>query len=339
MRRRGITLLVGTLMLIVLVVLAWNIKVPYVELGPGPTWDTLGKDNGKEIISVQGAPTSDSQGQLRMVTVGVLDDITLWQALRGWLAGDDSVVPREVVYPPDKTTDQVNQQNAQDFQRSEDSATMAALRELGYPVIVSVGQVADGAAATGHLQAGDVITSVNGTAVTSGTKLQQLITAKPAGTDLTFGYTRAGTPGTTTFAAKDDGGTPRVGITIQETQPSPITVNIALANVGGPSAGLMFALGIIDKVEPQDLTGGIKIAGTGEIDEDGNVGIIGGIDHKMVAAKRDGATVFLVPAGNCAEALDHQVKGLELVKVQTLDGALDALSTLRAHGTPPACTK
>lgn len=339
MRRRGVTLLVGTLMLVVLVVLAWNIKVPYVELGPGPTWDTLGKDNGKEIISVQGAPTSDSQGQLRMVTVGVLDDITLWQALRGWLAGDDSVVPREVVYPPDKTTDQVNQQNAQDFQRSEDSATTAALRELGYPVIVSVGQVADGAAATGHLQAGDVITSVNGTAVTSGTKLQQLITAKPAGTDLTFGYTRAGTPGTTTFAAKNDGGTPRIGVTIQESQPSPITVNIALANVGGPSAGLMFALGIIDKVEPQDLTGGIKIAGTGEIDEDGNVGVIGGIDHKMVAAKRDGATVFLVPAGNCAEALDHQVKGLELVKVQTLDGALAALATLRAHGTPPPCTK
>ncbi len=339
MRRRGATLLVGTVMLIVLAVLAWNVKVPYVELGPGPTWDTLGKDGGKDIISVQGAPTSTSAGQLRMVTVGVLDNISLWQALRGWIAGDDSVVPREVVYPPDQTTDQVNQQNAEDFQQSENSATTAALRELGYPVIVSVGEVTAGGTATGHLQVGDVITSVNGTPVTSGSKLTELIKAKPAGTDLTFGYTRGGVAGTTTFAAKDDSGTPRVGITIKESQPSPITVNISLANVGGPSAGMMFALGIVDKVEPADLTGGLKIAGTGEIDEDGNVGIIGGIDHKMVAAKRDGATIFLVPAGNCAEALAHPVKGLELVKVSTLDDALGALQTLRNHGTPTPCTK
>src|SRR4051812_34609071 len=147
MRRRGITLLVGTVMLITLVVLAWNVKVPYVELGPGPTWDTLGKDNGTEIITVNGAPTSKSAGQLRMTTVGVLDDISLWQALRGWIAGDDSVVPREVVYPPDKTTDQIDQQNAQDFTQSQNSATTAALRELGYPVTVEVTEVVAGGAA------------------------------------------------------------------------------------------------------------------------------------------------------------------------------------------------
>jgi len=339
MRRRGITLLVGTVMLIVLIVFAWNVKVPYVELGPGPTWDTLGKDNGTEIITVAGAPTSTSAGQLRMTTVGVLDDISLWQALRGWIAGDDSVVPREVVYPPDKTTDQIDQQNAQDFTQSQNSATTAALRELGYPVLVSVTDVVAGGAAAGHLQAGDVITSVDGTPVTSATKLTGLIKAKPTGTPLTVGYTRAGAPGTASIAAKDDNGTPRIGISIKESQPSPITVNISLANVGGPSAGLMFALGIVDKVQPADLTGGLKIAGTGEIDEDGNVGIIGGIDHKMVAAKRDGASVFLVPAGNCAEALDHQVRGLQLVKVTTLDDALHQLETLRAHGTPTACTR
>jgi PDZ domain-containing protein len=326
-------------MLLALIVLAWNVKVPYVELGPGPTWDTLGRDNGKEIITVNGAPTSNSAGQLRMTTVGVLDDISLWQALRGWVSGDDSVVPREVVYPPDKTTDQVNQQNAEDFQQSQNSATTAALRELGYPVTVSVDQVSAGGAAAGHLRAGDVITSVDGTAVTSATMLTDLVKAKPSGTTLAIGYTRGGVAGTTSIATKDDNGTPRLGISIKESQPSPITVNISLANVGGPSAGLMFALGIIDKVKPEDLTGGLRIAGTGEIDEEGKVGIIGGIDHKMVAAKRDGATVFLVPAGNCAEALDHLVKGLELVKVNTLDDALGALSTLRAHGTPTACTR
>jgi PDZ domain-containing protein len=338
-RRRGATLLVGTVLLIVLVVLAWWVPVPYVEEGPGPTWDTLGKDGGKEIITVQGAPASNSAGQLRMVTVGVLDDISLWQALRGWLSGDDSVVPREVVYPPDKTTDQVNQQNAEDFQQSQNSATTAALRELGYPVMVTVGEVTAGAPADGRLQVGDVVTAVDGTKVTSGSKLTQLIKAKPAGTPLAVNYTRNGVAASTTITAKDDNGTPRVGISIKESQPSPITVSFSLANVGGPSAGLMFALGIVDKVDPADLTGGKKIAGTGEIDEDGNVGIIGGIPHKMVAAKRDGATVFLVPAGNCAEALDHPVKGLRLVKVNTLDDALSALSTLRAGGNPTPCTR
>ncbi len=339
MRRRGATLLVGTVMLIVLVVLAWNVKVPYVELGPGPTWDTLGKDHGKDIISISGAPATSSAGQLRMTTVGVVDDISLWQALTGWVSGNDSVVPREVVYPPDKTTDQINQQNAEDFQQSENSATVAALRELGYPVIVTVDQITEGGAAVGKLQSGDIITSVDGTPVTSGSKLTELIRAKPAGTALTIGYTRSGASATASVTSKDDSGTPRIGISIKESQPSPITVNIALANVGGPSAGLMFALGIIDKVEPADLTGGLKIAGTGEIDENGTVGVIGGIDHKMVAAKRDKATVFLVPAGNCAEALDHQVKGLQLVKVTTLDSALAELKTLRAHGTPTPCTK
>jgi Lon-like protease len=338
-RRRGATLLVGTVVLVALIVLAWWVKVPYVIEGPGPTWNTLGTDGGKQIITVEGAPTSSSAGQLRMTTVGVLDDISLWQALRGWLSSDDSVVPREVVYPPDKTTDQVNQQNAEDFQQSQNSATTAALRELGYPVIVTVGDVVAGSPASDHLQTGDVVTSVNGTKVTSGSALTQLIKSKPAGTPLEIGYTRNGVAGTTSVTAKDDNGTPRIGISVKESQPSPITVNIALANVGGPSAGLMFALGIVDKVDPTDLTGGIKIAGTGEIDEDGNVGIIGGIPHKMVAAKRDGATVFLVPAGNCAEALDHPVNGLQLVKVTTLDDALHQLSTLRAHGTPTPCTK
>jgi Lon-like protease len=326
-------------MLVALIVLGWWVKVPYVIEGPGPTWNTLGDDGDKPIISVQGAPTSTSAGELRMTTVGVLSDISLWQALRGWISSDNSVVPREVVYPPDKTTDQVNQQNAEDFRQSQDSATMAALRELGYPVIVSVGDVVDGSAASGHLQAGDVLTSVNGTKVTSGSAFTQLVRSKPAGTPLEFGYTRNGVAGTTSFAARNDNGTTRLGISIKESQPSPITVNIRLANVGGPSAGLMFALGIVDKVEPADLTGGLKIAGTGEIDADGNVGIIGGIPHKMVAAKRAGATVFLVPAGNCAEALDHQVRGLQLIKVTTLDDALAQLSTLRAHGTPTACTK
>lgn len=343
MRRRGATLLSGALLLAILVVLAWQVQVPYVELGPGPTWDTLGRDKGHDVIQISGAPTSTSGGQLRMVTVGVTDHISLWEALRGWANGEEAVVPREVIYPPGQTEQQVNQQNEQDFKESQSSAETAALRILGYPVRVSVQQVNAGAPAQGHLQDGDVITSVDGKPVTSMQKLQELIRSKPVGSALAIGYTRGGAAGTTTIATVKAGQsgeqskTPVIGISVEQQQPNPLKITISLSDVGGPSAGLMFSLGIIDKVKPEDLTGGLRIAGTGSIDDEGNVGAIGGIPQKMVAARRDGATIFLVPASNCAEAVDNAVPGLRLVKVSTLSGALDALQTLRQGGSPPAC--
>ncbi len=341
MKRRGATLLAGAVVLVVLVVLSFvGIKVPYVELGPGPTWDTLGKDHGKDVISISGGSVTESKGQLRMVTVGVQDDLSLWQAIQGWLSPDDAVVPREVIYPPDESQQQVDQQNAQDFKDSQNSAETAALRELGYPVQVTISDVSAGAPAQGHLQKDDVITTVDGQKVTSAQKLTQLIRAKPAGTALTIGYTRAGAAGTTTVtSAKADDGNPRIGVTVGQKQPSPYQISFSLQDVGGPSAGLMFSLGIIDKLEPQDLTGGLDIAGTGTIDDEGNVGAIGGIAQKMRGAKRDGAKYFLAPADNCGEAVANAVSGLEIVKVATLDDALKALQVLRDHGTPTLCSK
>ncbi|MBO0885252.1 MAG: hypothetical protein J2P17_33970, partial [Mycobacterium sp.] len=136
---------------------------------------------------------------------------------------------------------------------------------------------------------------------------------------------------------KADDGSPRIGIELDQRQPNPYKITIALNDVGGPSAGLMFSLGIIDKVKPEDLTGGKHIAGTGTIDDDGHVGPIGGIAQKLRAAKRDTATIFLVPADNCAEAVANAVPGLELVKVGTLGEALAALQKLRSGGTPTLC--
>jgi PDZ domain-containing protein len=335
-----VTLLVGAVVLIVLVVGSFvGIKVPYVELGPGPTWNTLGTDHGKQLIAVSGGSTSDSKGQLRMVTVGVEDDISLWQAIRGWLDPSDAVVPREVIYPPDQTRQEVDQQNQQDFKASQSSAETAALRELGYPVQVLVQAVTAGQPAEGHLRAGDVITTVDGQPVTTATRLTSLIRAKPAGTALTIGYTRGGTAATTSISSgKAPDGTPRIGIQVEQKQPSPFQITFSLDDVGGPSAGLMFSLGIVDKLTPDDLTGGTTIAGTGTIDDEGAVGAIGGIAQKMRGARRDGATVFLSPADNCAEAVANAVPGLELVKVSTLDDALNALKTLRQHGTPTLCS-
>jgi len=340
MRRRGATVLVGAALLVLLLWQSMVVRVPYVELGPGPTVDTLGTADGHPVIQVTGATTSNSGGQLRLVTVSVRSDLTLFDAMRGWLESDYAVVPRELIYPPDKTEQQVDQENAQDFKQSQTSAETAALRKLGYPVHVTVKDITKGAPADGQLQSGDVVEAVDGTPVTSAERLTELIRAKPAGTPRTVGITRAGATRTLTFAAaKADDGTPRIGITVEQNQPHPFTLKIDLDRIGGPSAGLMFALGIVDKLDPTDLTGGMVVAGTGEIDDEGRVGPIGGIAQKLVAAKAARARAFLTPAANCAEALGAAQPGLPLVKVSTLDDALAGLQALRDHRQPTLCTR
>jgi PDZ domain-containing protein len=340
MRRRGATVLLGG---IVLAVLLWQafftVKVPYVALGPGPTVNTLGQADKHDVINISGTPVSTSKGQLRLVTVSVTSDLTLFDAVKGWLQHDYAVVPRELIYPPNQTEQQVDQQNAQEFKDSQTSAETAALRELGYPVQVTVKEVKTGTPADGVLRVGDVITSVDGTRVTTATKLTELIRAKPAGTARTVGYTRNGAPATVTLTPRAEDGSPRIGVTVEQKQPHPFDLKIDLDRIGGPSAGLMFTLGIIDKVEPDDLTGGKVIAGTGTIDDEGNVGPIGGVPQKLVAAKRDGAKIFLTPAGNCAEAVANAVPGLPMARVATLDDALGALTALREHRQPALCPR
>jgi Lon-like protease len=118
---------------------------------------------------------------------------------------------------------------------------------------------------------------------------------------------------------------------------SDVKVTLRLADVGGPSAGLMFSLGIVDKLDSPALTGGRTIAGTGTISAAGTVGAVGGVPLKMLAAKRDGATAFLVPRDECSEAAPERPAGLRLIPVTNLNGALGALNTLRAGGQPPSC--
>jgi PDZ domain-containing protein len=151
-------------------------------------------------------------------------------------------------------------------------------------------------------------------------------------------YTRGGVGATAGVATgKADDGNPRLGVVIEQKQNAPFDVKFDLDRIGGPSAGLMFTLGVIDMVQPDDLTGGLHIAGSGTIDDEGNVGPIGGIPQKLRGAKRDKATVFLTPAANCAEALANAVPGLPMVKVATVDDALAALQALREKRTPATC--
>ncbi|WBB79359.1 PDZ domain-containing protein [Micromonospora sp. WMMD882] len=337
MRRRGVTVLLGALLTTLLSIGVLAAPIPYVVLGPGPTVDTLGTENGEEIIKITGRETSSSAGQLRLTTVGVQPSVKLRSALAGWFSPDRAVVPRELVYPPGQSREQVEERNAEEFTASQTSAETAALRELGFPVQVVVRTVAADGPSGGALQPGDLLTTIDGQPVTSASGLTGLIRARPAGAALEVGYTRAGAPGVATVTSRESDGRPRIGIEVEQRQPHPFTLEIDLGDIGGPSAGLMFALGIVDKLEPDDLTGGKIIAGTGTIDDEGNVGPIGGIAQKLVGAKQAGAVVFLVPEANCAEAVRNAQPDLPLLRVGSLDEALTSLAAVRTGGEAARC--
>ena len=339
MRRRGVTVILGALITALLAVGVMAFPLPYVVLKPGPTVNTLGSDNGKEVIQVTKTETSTSKGQLRLTTVGVQPSVELVWAIRGWFSDEQAVVPRDLIYPPDRSEQQVEQQNAEEFKSSQSSAETVALRKLGYPEQTFVTEVTADGPSAGRLQKDDMITSIDGKKVAGPAELTQLIQSKPAGTSLTVGYTRGGKAGTAKIVSEtlETGGKPRIGVGIESRQQTPFEVNIDLDEIGGPSAGLMFTLGIIDKLKPEDLTGGKIIAGTGTIDAAGNVGPIGGIPQKLVGAKDAGAQLFLVPADNCAEAVRNAVPGLPMAEVATVDDALTALQTFTSGGTPKTC--
>ena len=341
--RRALTLLLATVLAVGLAMAGVLAPVPYVSLSPGPAYDTLGKTAGASVITIVGRPTFPTDGRLDLLTVSVADRITLLQALRGWLSSREQVVPREILFPADQSRAQVDQQNAQQMRQSQDAATTAALTELGVPATrtVVVSSVQPGGTAAGQLQAGDVLTTVDGTKVTSATDLRAAIGRHAPGQAVTVGYLRSGKPGIVTIPtarSTDPPVRPVIGIAPEDRSDFPVKVTISLRDVGGPSAGLMFALGIIDKLGKDSLTGGRTVAGTGEISNDGKVGPIGGVTEKLLAAKGAGAAVFLVPTDNCGALKgDPNLKGITLIKVGTLKEALTGLRTLRDGGTPASC--
>ena len=200
-------------------------------------------------------------------------------------------------------------------------------------------QADKGFPAYGVLEAGDVITKVNGQPVTSPAALTRLITAHPAGSTLTVTVTRNGQAKQLQVQTKQSGGRPVMGVEIGGRYDFPFQVKISVGDIGGPSAGMMFALGIVDKLTKMDLTAGRFIAGTGEIEANGKVDPIGGIQQKMIGARNAGATIFLTPAANCADTKGAVPAGLRLVKVSTLNQAVTYLEALKS-GHPqsvPSC--
>lgn len=234
--------------------------LPFSLTQPGLTANVLGENKGEPVITISGAPTRDTSGQLRMTTITATSpdtDVRLGDVIDAWFSTDQAVMPRDSVYPSGRSTQEIQQYNSEQMQESQDAATEAALNYLN-------------------------------------------------------------------LNDKD------------------IDVSLKLADVGGPSAGLLFSLGIIDKLKGDgsggDLTGGRNIAGTGTIDAAGKVGAVGGVSLKTQAARRDGATVFLVPKAECADAKAELPKGLRLIPVTTLKATVNALKSLDSgEGAVPSC--
>lgn len=346
MSRRTLTLLLASLLAVGMTLVAAVARVPYVALAPGPIFNTLGQYDGKPVVSVTGRKTYEDTGNLSLTTISVVTRLTLIEALKGWFEHDLAVVPRDVIYPPDRTDEEVREQDKAAMRDSQDTATTAALRQLGVPGKVHV--VIDGvdakAPAAGRLKADDELVSIDGTRVTDSKQLRELIGRRKPGDPVRVSYLRGGraadlTLVTSSATNKDGSVRPVIGVQTRERTDYPVKVSISLMEVGGPSAGLMFALAILEKLQPGSLTDGRFIAGTGTIDNDGEVGPIGGIQQKLIGARAKGATVFLVPAGNCAEAVSGPPDGLTLIRVDTLKSALTELQKLRSGAATTPCRR
>lgn len=347
MPRRAVTFVTAAVLVVLLALGGALLPVPYVALLPGPTKNVLGKVDGQPLISISGHETYAASGHLNLVTVAYqggpgyqLDVIT---ALRGWIDPEIAVVPQQVLFPESQTAEEVRRTTSRKMRQSQQTAAVAAVRELGLPVdaTVTVGRVVKGYPAQGALRKGDVLVAVDGEKISGPAEVSEAVSAKKPGDTVTFTVKREGEQSRVRVRTKQSPANPdkaMVGIYMATDYQYPLDVSIRINEIGGPSAGLMFALGIVDKLTKGDLTGGTFVAGTGTISPTGKVGAIGGIAQKMAGARSDGAKVFLTPAKNCAEAVKSKPAGMRLVKTTTLHDARESLQQLQSSGgSVPTC--
>lgn len=340
--------------LFLLFCLANVIDTPYVLLSPGPTYDTLGKYSGRAIVEISGTKTYPTAGELDMTTVtesgGPDEGVSVVEAVWGLLDNETTVLPRDLVYEPDSTLEEDILEGQVDFNSSQSDATAAALRYLEKPINTDVAVLGIGllAPAYDRLQPGDRIISVNGDLIEKPSEVVAAIRKQPIGfvhkilvhrgnRDVKVKVKSVKHYDDIPETNKDESQTPYIGITVGYLYSAEFPITFHLDRVGGPSAGTMFALAIVDKLTPGWLTGGKIIAGTGTISPSGKVGPIGGIEHKMQGAKRNGAELFIAPESNCDEILGHVPKGLTVASVSTLAEAVDALKAHTAGKPVPLC--
>ncbi|HVV29287.1 MAG TPA: PDZ domain-containing protein [Mycobacteriales bacterium] len=344
MSRRTLATAIAGAAVVALTIALFVVPVPYAILSPGPVCNTLGAPtapcpsvlNAASLITVSPASKDHpSTAKLGATTVSVrTGEPSIAEALGAWFSDGKAVVPREVIVPPGQSQQQVSEQGAAEMRGAQDSAVVAAEAALGLNHVV-IASVTGGSAAQGVLAVGDRITALDGTAVTSADQLQALSlrNTDPA-KQFRIDIVRDGSSKQVVLQRKPDPktGTLIFGIGLKDVAAGvQVKVTLDPNAVGGPSAGLMLALGVYDRLTPGELAGSAIVAGTGTIDGAGVVGPIGGIQQKMYAARHDfHATVFLAPAGDCSDAKGAIPHGLQVVKVSTFSDALHALAAVKA---------
>ena len=344
MEQRSAVLLIAGFATVLLAAALAFIPVPYAVFGPGPVINTLGEVKGRRLISVTGRQAYPTTGTLDMTTVRVFGGpgtrISLLSVLTAWISDKRAAVPEEAVFPPGQSQQQTQENDRLLMVSSQESATAAALGALGIPVPtkLTIFGVSPDVPAADVLKPQDVLVEVGDTRIQDLTQLRALLQKVEPGEEVRLTVRRGNAEQElVTRTTRGEDGQTLLGVFLDPKFTFPFAVKIDIPDVSGPSAGMVFALGIIDTLTPGDLTGGKQIAGTGTIDADGKVGPIGGIPLKMVAARDIGAELFLVPAGNCEEAAAAPDPGFPLARVANLDDALKALADFEAGRTPATC--
>lgn len=345
-RRAGLTLLTVVVMVAVVAVLNL-VHVPKVIYRPGPAYDTLGEIDGKPIIDVEGLPTYPTSGTLDFTTItlsgGPRFPVSAWEWMTASLDPASSIADEEDVFPEDVTASEVREQNLELMTGSQRQAAVVALRAIGeeVPEEVKVAQVLKDAPADGVLKVNDRIVAVGDTRIQTPDDLRAVLQDVQPGRSVEFTVERDGEQRRVKVPTEEATSTDEDGVEVSRTiigiYPAsdfdlPHRVTINAGNVGGPSAGLMFSLAVYDTITEGELTGGRSFAGTGTINSEGEIGPIGGIEQKMIAAERADADYFLAPSGNCPEVVGHVPDGLKVAKVASFE---EARSVVEAVGKDP----
>ena len=308
--------------------------IPFVFFKPGVPDNVAGK-----IISIKDAKTYPINGKLFITSILVTNpDSPVFGAetLVNWAIGPHVVLPKESVYPPIQPAKKIERDSRNEMESSKVTSTAAALRYLGYDFeeVYYVSDIREYSDAIKKLKIGDVITKIDGKEINQIEEIRTSYAKKSIGDSLLITVERKDkngkvTPVTTQVILVEnldieEKERPAIGILVGTSARFPIDVDFNLPGVGGPSAGLIFAVGIVEKLTEEDLVRGRKIAGTGTITASGKVGGIGGIEEKMVGASRIGATIFIAPRENCPD-IEHVPNGLKVIPVSTLSEAIEAL--------------
>ena len=344
----------GSFILVVALIAAvFLVPVNAVIEAPGPTWNVLdnGSSSDQDVLKVSGTETYPTEGALRMTTVSVSGcpgyPVTTADLIAAWISADKRIVDRNEVCPQDQSAEQVEETGKAQMTASQDSAVIAALVETGKAgaMHLTVTEVTEQQTST-EIQAGDVLETITPqggqtTTLASFSQLRELMTTIPEGTRVTLGVRRGdqkASAALTTIAPQEGTTGSLLGLSLKISVDSPVEATFGLSDVGGPSAGMMFALGVVDEITPGSLTGGKDISGTGTIDMTGQVGPIGGIQQKMAGARESGSTFFLAPASNCNEVTGHEPKGMQVFAVNTLHEAVAATEAIASGNTSGLAT-